>query len=333
MLDSTFYFHFQIGDDDNYCVRRYYTIEPFNLDCIKIDPIKKLQSYFYSMDITALKCDLTDKEFLEHIGVKINQLKETPYTLYFQKKFDNFSIDDIEKELIKVAEMMNIAVKPVVRYSDLNNLKGQIVGSAIGAAVGPINNSVIGGVIGSFINNLNDKFFYKSILKNKRKEKDTDDKTDKNALKKEGIIKKEDISNDAFNMESYVIDILDSLKSQGNTVIITDNYLFPKTYDDIYKKYLKNILNHLKAKKIIHLGNERAFNKNLFDYVKFELSFSKTSLNHENVNDFHDRFWITKETLSGMVIGSSLNGIGKKFCYYNELNRQDVETILNYLNL
>lgn len=330
MLDSTFYF--PIGDDDNYCVRRYYTIEPFNLDCIKIDPIKKLQSYFYSMDITALKCDFQDKKFLEHIGIKIDELKENTYTLYFQKKFDNFSIGDIEKELIKVAEMMNIAVKPVIGYND--NLKGQIVGNVIGAAaaVEPINNSVRGGGIGSFRNILND-LFNKSILKNKRKEKDTHDKTDKNALKKEGIIKKEDTSNDAFNMESYVIDILDNLKSQGNTVIITDNYLFPKKCNDIYKKCLKNILNHLKAKEIIHLGTDRAFNKNLFDYVKIELSFSKTTLNHENADDFHDRFWIAKETLSGMVIGASLNGIGKKFCYYNELNRQDVETILSYLNL
>lgn len=42
--------------------------------------------------------------------------------------------------------------------------------------------------------------------------------------------------------------------------------------------------------------------------------------------------WITKETNKGVVIGTSLNGIGKKIFYYNEIKDEESVEVLRYLS-
>lgn len=44
--------------------------------------------------------------------------------------------------------------------------------------------------------------------------------------------------------------------------------------------------------------------------------------------EFHDRFWLNPEVKSGVVFGTSLNGIGKKISLVDRLRKSDVEDLL-----
>ncbi|OOE39103.1 hypothetical protein BZG06_15875, partial [Salinivibrio kushneri] len=50
-------------------------------------------------------------------------------------------------------------------------------------------------------------------------------------------------------------------------------------------------------------------------------------------NDFHDRFWINPVNQKGLIVGTSINGIGKKISLVDKLQDQDVEVILNELKV
>ncbi|EOU2050680.1 MAG: hypothetical protein E6610_07505 [Clostridium perfringens] len=144
----------------------------------------------------------------------------------------------------------------------------------------------------------------------------------------EGVIKPNDISNTA----SFMIDNLQGLYSVEKTVVITDNYLFPLKHDNQYEKDLTSVLESLKAKEIIHYGMKKTLDKNLFENVKSYLIKFNITLTHKDIDDFHDRFWITKETHDGLVFGTSLNGIGKKLCYYDKVSKEDAQIVLDYLD-
>lgn len=47
---------------------------------------------------------------------------------------------------------------------------------------------------------------------------------------------------------------------------------------------------------------------------------------------FHDRFWLDPSNQKGIVIGTSLNGIGKKLALIDNINRNDVITIASQAN-
>lgn len=137
---------------------------------------------------------------------------------------------------------------------------------------------------------------------------------------------------DITGIASFMIITLEKLYANGNTVVVTDNYLFKPTNDSQYEHDLKLILKSLSASKVIHYGEDKNINKKLFNSVKEYLKQNETILTHKNLSDFHDRFWITKETNKGVVIGTSLNGIGKKIFYYNEIKDEESVEVLRYLS-
>ncbi|WP_160688601.1 hypothetical protein [Clostridium sp. C2-6-12] len=143
----------------------------------------------------------------------------------------------------------------------------------------------------------------------------------------EDVIKPNDISNTA----SFMMDWLTALNAKNKTVIITDNYLFTSQRDLAYVRDLKVVLKFLGATKINHYGMRSTFNSILFNDVKEDLQRVGTVLEHYDLEDFHDRFWITKETYDGLVFGTSLNGIGKKLCYIDAISNEDAKTVIDYI--
>lgn len=133
------------------------------------------------------------------------------------------------------------------------------------------------------------------------------------------------------DISTFMINTLKILCSKGNTVVVTDDYLFKPKNDLQYEGNLNKILKSLLANKIIHYGRKDNINNKLFNKVKENLKDIGTTLIHEDRDDCHDRFWITEETKKGIVMGTSLNGICKKLFFYNELDNYDVIDILNYL--
>ena len=63
-------------------------------------------------------------------------------------------------------------------------------------------------------------------------------------------------------------------------------------------------------------------------HQKIRTTIPGVILNDTYSPDFHDRFWITNNRLSGILIGTSMNHIGKKYALIDYLKKDDVELII-----
>ena len=117
---------------------------------------------------------------------------------------------------------------------------------------------------------------------------------------------------------------LAKLDASGKTVLITDPYLFPKQADATYPNDLIYLLKELSASKIIYCADPKS-NRVLYNRVVSELHASGTSLIFTTaLSECHDRFWYCPETEKCVILGTSLNGIGKKICRVDTLNDTEV---------
>ncbi len=122
--------------------------------------------------------------------------------------------------------------------------------------------------------------------------------------------------------------------SPSKEIIIVDGYVFkPKNHEkpkdhlkfftDIFSPTIRNI-------KHINFITKPRYPKYIYDYFKKTLN----DLNPELIVDcnttekFHDRFWIIDRT-KGLVIGTSLNGIGNQYALFDKLQDKDTKYLLN----
>ncbi len=125
--------------------------------------------------------------------------------------------------------------------------------------------------------------------------------------------------------------MLDKLKPFQELVII-DGYIFPQgnrrdpNYADTVVDVLKNVVNGLS--KLIFITS-RDYDVRLSQDIQNRLKQQNQNLVVEvkNTDVFHDRFWITDRN-KGMLVGTSLNGIGKKYFVIDYLEEQDVRDIV-----
>ena len=64
---------------------------------------------------------------------------------------------------------------------------------------------------------------------------------------------------------------------------------------------------------------------------KLKSSKPALSINHNVTENYHDRFWISNNREKGIVTGTSLNGLGRKFTLIDRLNTSDVRDIITSL--
>lgn len=50
----------------------------------------------------------------------------------------------------------------------------------------------------------------------------------------------------------------------------------------------------------------------------------------QKTDEFHDRYWLGIENNSGIVIGTSLNGLTSKLCLVQEIDKEDVKEIIKF---
>lgn len=123
---------------------------------------------------------------------------------------------------------------------------------------------------------------------------------------------------------------LSLLNSIGNTVIITDPYLFPTSFESTYVSDLIRLLSDLKASKIIYCAS-KIQNNSLYKQVENALNTVGTVLEFsDKLKDFHDRFWYCPETNKSVVFGTSLNGIGRKICRIDMLTAEETVELKKY---
>lgn len=123
---------------------------------------------------------------------------------------------------------------------------------------------------------------------------------------------------------------LTNLNAVGNTVFITDPYLFPSSPDSIYRADLIALLEGLKAVKITYCAKSKG-NATLFQQVQTALQTAGTVLDFTcQLDDCHDRFWYCPETEKCVVFGTSLNGIGRKICRIDMLTEEETAELKQY---
>lgn len=140
------------------------------------------------------------------------------------------------------------------------------------------------------------------------------------------------VPNNATDFEAYIITYVSNIYTSNNTLVITDPYLFPKNSDLDYEKEIKNILLNSHAKEIIAYVPINKLNTSLFNSVVTYLSANNIKLRHIDKDNFHDRFWICKENRKGFVMGTSLNGIGRKISWVDLLYEYEVDVVLSELS-
>lgn len=115
-----------------------------------------------------------------------------------------------------------------------------------------------------------------------------------------------------------VIERFPDIDSTGKTVVVTDPYLF-QLQDEAYKHNVIKALKKLKASKIIYCHNN---NPNRKMWQDVQTALNGCTLEYKKLDLYHDRHWFCVETKKGFYTGSSLSGIGKKYCTVDLLSEQ-----------
>ncbi|AMO94388.1 hypothetical protein CFter6_1686 [Collimonas fungivorans] len=130
-------------------------------------------------------------------------------------------------------------------------------------------------------------------------------------------------------IENIVVEFLSSLKGVRNLLII-DPYFFKCAADiaslELFKRIVAEISENLEKVTFITNGSGMVGKSNVFDALKSVKSSVEVS--DVKTDEFHDRFWIDPDTNKGIVMGTSLNGIGKKIALVDKLQNHDVKEIL-----
>lgn len=127
---------------------------------------------------------------------------------------------------------------------------------------------------------------------------------------------------------NVIVESLMDLKGVRNLIVI-DPYFFACASDlkalGLLKRMVGAISENLETVTLITNGTNRMLKKSVFDAIRSV----KSSVNIKDVetNEFHDRFWIDSELNRGIVMGTSLNGIGKKIALIDKLQCHDVKEI------
>lgn len=135
-------------------------------------------------------------------------------------------------------------------------------------------------------------------------------------------------------VESLMVKCLQNVDID-NELIIVDPYFYAYTADLDYPQFVANILRPfhgtLSTIKIITLPNKvNATIKTTVENEIYTLN-SAIDIQHTTSELYHDRFWITAKRAKGIITGTSLNGLGRRYAIIDKLHEDDVKDIVNSL--
>jgi hypothetical protein len=115
--------------------------------------------------------------------------------------------------------------------------------------------------------------------------------------------------------------------------VIVDRYLFPRGSEPGYPALLASLLGPVAraVRRIKFITGPRS-DSTLLKRVRELLLTEAPSLSvvHDTSDDFHDRFWIADES-RGLFLGTSLNGLGKRYALVDYMASHDVREIVDSL--
>lgn len=131
-----------------------------------------------------------------------------------------------------------------------------------------------------------------------------------------------------------VKDYLEELQP-NESVVITDPYILQDNGDKSHLKRLLEILKNVvpNVGLISLVVDPKRRNPSFEQEVKKELTLLNSNLKFSIVDsgEFHDRFWIVDRT-KGLILGTSLNGLGKRISLLAFLDGADVADIVSLLD-
>jgi hypothetical protein len=144
-----------------------------------------------------------------------------------------------------------------------------------------------------------------------------------------------------YRHKYLIVDMLrDKLTSltPSDEVVIVDNYIFPteglstpdkKDYLNMFENIFSLTVEKVKTIKFVTMPD---YSKSLFDdFTDLLLLLNpQISISCKTTRDFHDRFWIVDRS-KGLFVGTSINGIGKKYALVDVIRNNDIIEIVNLL--
>lgn len=127
------------------------------------------------------------------------------------------------------------------------------------------------------------------------------------------------------NIENIILKFIGELKG-AKKIIIIDPYFYAKSAKvDVPKLFMRLLTQiSISLKKITFITNGMKAD------IKNEIHSMIKALNHQIIiqdiitDEFHDRFWIDPDHNKGVVMGTSLNGLGNKISLVDMLSENDV---------
>lgn len=138
--------------------------------------------------------------------------------------------------------------------------------------------------------------------------------------------------------KSFIASLMvDFLKGIGvdRELIIVDPYFYARTTDPDYITLVRSVVEPffdvLNSIYVVTLPNK--VDQVLKQSINQLIVGLKPTINihHKTSVDYHDRFWISSHRTKGIVTGSSLNGLGRKYALIDQLNELDVTDIVDSL--
>ncbi|QSB10456.1 hypothetical protein JTI58_01695 [Lysinibacillus fusiformis] len=134
--------------------------------------------------------------------------------------------------------------------------------------------------------------------------------------------------------DEKALKIISYLKRPGETIedlLIIDPYFFKQPNGaekaEKYFELIKNILDEVKSKKITIITDKKNVTPSLKGRIQNHI---EAQLIVKYSDDWHDRFWVVDRE-KGILIGTSLNGLGNKISSIQELSKEDVADILSII--
>lgn len=115
------------------------------------------------------------------------------------------------------------------------------------------------------------------------------------------------------------------------SLMIIDPYLYPVSPDPDYEAYfLKIFADTIKTLSNLTIVTSPRRNQGL--ETRLDLAIRsiapQITINKKYTEVFHDRFWIADES-RGLFVGTSLNGIGRRYAVIDYLQDEDTDQIAN----
>lgn len=143
----------------------------------------------------------------------------------------------------------------------------------------------------------------------------------------------EDITSPSMSINEInkVIDKFVMNLNESKRLLIIDPYFYASSnrVDSVatFTRLIDKISGELT--EITFVTNGRKIDTKVAMHEKLKSMLPDIEINDFSTDEFHDRFWLDPDRLVGIVMGTSLNGLGNKISLIDKLSEQDTCEIVN----